>query len=158
MKKVCLTIMTVMLAACYEPQQNMIHHGESMPAVNLVLSDSTINWNTSNLKVGKRTMVFMFGPSCPYSRTQMQEILDDMDDFEDTQIIAVTISSFPQMLQFSDHYKLKKYQNIRVGLDYRHGFQKYFQIRTVPLIAIYGPDNKLQKLFNGLTPVRRLHS
>ncbi|PWV47096.1 peroxiredoxin [Chitinophaga sp. S165] len=155
MKRIYISLIYI-CCGCYVPGQDIAHKGEPIPLVNLFLVDSVSYWNTSKIEEGKRTLVLMYRPSCPYSRTQIQYIIDDIEEFKDSQIIVVTTSAFGEMKKFSERYALTRFSNVKVGLDYQNGFLNYFEVQTVPYIAIYDANNKLVNFFDGLTPVKRL--
>ena len=143
-----LTIVT--LSACYSraPEKTGLE-GKPIPSFSILLSDSVTVFNTADIPKGQPTVLFYFGPRCPYSLTQMEEIIDEMDILNNIEIYAFTSSKFEEMKNFSQKYRLSKYHNIKVGIDHSLFFADYFKAPGVPYLAIYGKDKKLNKVFIG---------
>jgi thiol-disulfide isomerase/thioredoxin len=152
MKNTTFIILWLFIASCYskKPENNGLK-GKPLPSFTLLLADSTNYFNTSNVVAGKPSAFFFFGPHCPYSRAQMEGIIDNIKILKDIQFYIFTITAFSEMKGFYNHYKLAKYPNIKVGIDTSAFFQNYFKIRGVPYIAIYGKDKKLKESFSGET-------
>jgi len=156
--KVCL-LLFLLLAGCYSKEPvRTAHKGEPIPAFPLFLADSSTYFNTSSLPAGKPVVFFYFGPRCPYSRAQMEGIIDDMEKFKEVEWVIFTTSPFHEMKWFYKNYKLDTYPNVITGVDYTNFFIKYFEPPGVPYLAIYGPDKRLKAAFDGQTPVRQLRS
>ena len=92
---------------------------------------------------------FYFGPYCPYSRAQMEEIIEDMDKLKNIRLYLLTNAPYNQMMDFYNYYNLKKYSNITVARDYTGFFLKYFEVEGVPYLAVYGKDKRLKTAFKG---------
>ena len=95
----------------------------------------------------------LFGPHCPYSRAEMQEIVDNMRTLGNIRFYVFTIASFPEMKSFYDFYQLKKYPNVTTGLDDNYYFGGYFKTNGVPYLAIYDAHKRLRQAILGTTPV-----
>lgn len=123
--------------------------GKQMPSFRLLLADSTTYLDTKDIPEGRPTVLFDFGPHCPYSRSQMTEIIKDMKDLKNINFYVFTSASFNEMKTFYEHYKLNNYSNIIAGIVTSHSFEEYFQVTGVPYLAIYDDDKKLKKSFEG---------
>jgi thiol-disulfide isomerase/thioredoxin len=123
--------------------------GTPLPSFDLLLTDSSTLFNTESIPKGKPTVLFYFAPRCPYSRAQMETIIEDMDMLRGLQFYIFTNVSFKEMKAFSEHYNLNKYPNVIVGQDRKHFFADYFKTPGVPYIAIYNRDKSLNKAFIG---------
>jgi thiol-disulfide isomerase/thioredoxin len=123
--------------------------GKSLPSFSLLLPDSITYLNTSNIKEGTPTVLFLFGPNCPYSKAQMKEIIEDMDGLKNINFYLITNYPFHDMKRFYYEYNLSKYSNITIGRDTAYFFTDYLKIPGVPYMAIYGKDKKLIKTFTG---------
>jgi cytochrome oxidase Cu insertion factor (SCO1/SenC/PrrC family) len=131
-----------------EPEKTGLE-GKPLPAFDILLSDSITHFNTSNIPNGKPIVFFYFGPYCPYSRAQMEDIIKEMDLLKDVRLYLLTYAPHHQMKDFYSHYSLNKYPNIIVGKDASGFFQRYFEITGVPYVAIYGKDKRLNDVFKG---------
>lgn len=154
-KNIFLSILSTVLAIV--TLEGCSHHyiqktgleGKSMPAFNLFLADSTTFFNTAKIPSGQPVALFLFGPSCPYSRAEMTDILANIKDFKNIRIYAITTAQFPEMKSFYSYFQLQKYQNIIAGLDYTDFFANYFKATGVPYLAIYDGQKKLKEVFIG---------
>jgi thiol-disulfide isomerase/thioredoxin len=152
--KFSLLISLLLFGACYgKKPEKTGKEGKTLPTFQILLSDSTTWLNTNDINPGKPFVLFLFGPNCPYSKVQMQDIIDNMEKFKSLQIFAITPYSFKQMEKFYKNYNLKNYPNITVGRDPHNFFGKYIETSGVPFIAIYDKDKKLVKAFRGKTDI-----
>jgi thiol-disulfide isomerase/thioredoxin len=141
--------MIVLISCSDREPENTGLEGKSLPSFKLLLTDSLTYIDTKDIPKEKPIVLLFYGPHCPYSRAEMQEIIDNMNTLKDIQFCVFTNGSFADMKEFNTHYNLYKYKNILSGLDYNNFFSEYFQITGVPYIAIYGKDSKLIKAFMG---------
>lgn len=150
MRKEAFTSLLIILSGCFAkaPEKTGLE-GKPMPSFNLLLADSTTYLNTNSISSGKPIVLFYFGPDCPYSRAQMEEIIEDINILKDIRFYVFTTAAFSEMKEFYKHYQLDKYPNITVGIDYANFFGDYFEAIGVPYIAIYGKNKKLNKAFMG---------
>lgn len=150
MRQIALLILGLYLAGCYSKQPEKTGlEGKPLPSFKLLLTDSTTYFDTKDISKGKPVALFLFGPHCPYSKAQMEEIIEDMDKLKDIHFYIFTTWPFSQMKEFYSHYQLNKYPNITMGQDYKNFFVGYFEAKGVPYMAIYGKDLKLRKAFVG---------
>lgn len=159
MKTIQSLLLLLLLAGCFghEPVQTS-HKGERIPEFSLLLADSSTYFNTKSLKEGKSLILFFFGPGCPYSRGQMEEIIANAEKLKDIQFILLTTAPFEEMKWFYKQYQLDKYHNMITGVDYTSFFGPYFDAKAVPYFAIYGRDRALREVFEGKVPVKQLRS
>ena len=150
MKQISLILVLAMLAGCYsaEPEKTGLE-GKAMPSFKLLLSDSVTYMDTKNIKTGKPVVIFYYSPRCPYSRAQMEEMIDERAALQDAQLYVVTSAPFEEMKEFYTHYQLNKYPNIVTGFDYTNFVGNYFKVTGYPYTAIYDKEKKLNKAFVG---------
>jgi hypothetical protein len=150
MKQAIVLLIITALFGCYgsEPEKTGLE-GKPLPSFKLLLTDSTTYIDTKNIPKGKPIVLFYYGPYCPYSKAQMEEIIDDINVFNNVQIYVFMTGRFRDMKTFYTHYRLDKYKNIVAGLDFSGFFRQYFELIGVPFIAIYNKDMKLNKAFVG---------
>jgi hypothetical protein len=147
------------LSGCYAktPEKTGLE-GKPLPAFNLLLADSITHINTKSQPVGSASVLFFFGPHCPYSQAQMEDIVDHIDQLKDIHFYVLTVGSFSDMKAFYKHYKLEKYPNITTGIDYAYFFPGYFNPPGVPYMAIYGKDKKLKGAYLGEVSEKQIRS
>jgi len=150
MKKIAFLLLLASLFGCYARDPVTTgQEGKLLPAFDMLLADSVTHLNTKNIPGDKPIVFFYFGPYCPYSRAQMDEIIQDMDILKDMRFYLLTYAPYGQMKDFYNHYALGKYPNITVGLDTARFFKNFYEIEGVPYLAVYGKDKRLKKAFIG---------
>lgn len=127
-----------------------------MPEFKLFLADSSTYFDTKNLPKNKPVVFFLFGPRCPYSRAQIQEITKNINKLKDIQFVICTTSPYHEMKWFYEHYELKKYQNVITGIDYNNFFRSYYNPDGVPYFVIYGKNKTLNEIYSGQTPISQI--
>lgn len=150
MKKLSVALLMVVLAGCYarEPQETG-REGKPLPVFSLLLSDSTTHFSTGSISAGKPAVLFYFGPHCPYSHAQMEEIIDHMDELEDINFYLITPAPYPEMMEFYKQYSLEEYPNVVVGRDTTNFFGDYYKAPGVPFLAIYRKDKIMHEAYVG---------
>jgi thiol-disulfide isomerase/thioredoxin len=150
MKFMFLFVITICLYGCFgiEPEKTGLE-GKPMPSFKILLTDSTRYFDTKDIPGGKPVVLLFIGPHCPYSKAQMAEIVEDINDLKNINFYVFTNWPLKEMKSFCNSYELKKYSNIMAGIDYSSFFPEYFGATGVPYIAIYGKDKKLNKAFKG---------
>lgn len=150
MNYIKVIIITVLFASCYskDPQKTGLE-GQLMPSFKLLQLDSSTYFDTKDIPIGKPTVLLYIGPNCPYSKTQIQEIIEDINKLKSINFYVFTSWPFKEMKQLHDHFHLDQYPNITTGIDFKYFFEGYFEAQGVPYMAIYGKDKKLNKVFVG---------
>lgn len=150
MKQISILLALALLAGCYgrEPEKTGME-GKPFPLFSMQLRDSISYFNTADIPTGEASALFYFGPHCPYSRAQMEEIIDDMDRLKDVHFYLVSRSPLPVLKQFYKEYKLDKYPNISFGRDTAQVVADYFEIPGVPYMAMFNKEKIMQKAYLG---------
>jgi len=159
MKNRIYLLLLVIWCSCSDSDKGSIttgHEGDGLPAFSMLLADSITHLNTGNITGNKPLAFFYFGPYCPYSRAQMEEIVDHMGLLKDIHFYVLTYAPYKQMQEFYNYYHLGKYTNITVGIDNTKYFQQYFKLEGVPFMAVYGRDRKLKHAFIGEVQAKRI--
>jgi len=130
--------------------------GKSMPAVDLIASNSLTHYITTNSEPGKPTILFAFRPGCPYCRAQTRAIVSNIEALKDINIYMICVSESQLFKSYYEKYELNKYSNIKAGIDYNETFVNYFKASTVPYLAIYDKNKKLKQVLQGKNYVSTL--
>lgn len=145
MKKFTIILLFAVSSACMSKNPVKTREATPFPSFSLIMADSCTLFNTNNIETGNPIALFFFGPHCPYSRAQMDEILKNMSSLKNIQFCIFTTAAFSDFKLFYDHYNLNKYPNIKAGVDYTNFFVNHFKAIGVPYMAIYGKDKRLNK-------------
>lgn len=148
-----------MLLGCYstEPEKTGLE-GKLMPSFKILQQDSTTYIDTKDIQTGKPLVLFYYGAHCPYSRAQMEEMIENMGIMKKYQFLIIARSPLGTMQKFNNHYQLGKYKNIITGIDYSGFLGEYFKITGVPFTAIYDKDKLLKSAFEGRIFVKQIIS
>lgn len=158
MKWIALIFAAMLFASCYgKKAEHTSKEGQMLPAFKILLPDSATWVNTKDIISNEPIVFFLFGPHCPFSKAQMQDIIDHACTVEYIQFYVITPYPFNQMKEFYKDYKLKDYSNIITGVDPINFFGNYIEAGGVPFLAIYGRDKKLIKTFTGKTDISHIN-
>jgi len=64
--------------------------------------------------------------------------------------------SLKQVTEFSKKFNLKKYENVKIGLDKDGYFLKNYMPKNTPAIAIFNRNKDMKFLFDGGTDIKTL--
>jgi len=142
----------------YETNRITGYEGKKMPAFNLLMPDSVTYLNTADLEKGKPTVLFFFGPDCPYCKEQLKEIKMHMNELKDVQFVLLTGEGFGGMKRFIKENELADYNNVIVGRDTADYFARTFKAEGYPYTAFYGEDKKLRCVYVGRMRIEQLVS
>lgn len=147
----------ILFVSCYERDPIKTgKEGSAIPSFDILLPDSISNVSTGNIPKGQATVFIYFGPHCPYSRVQIEDILSNIQTFKDVRFYLFTNWPFKDMKDFYIDHRINKYPNITMGEDYTNYFTKYFDAQGVPYLAIYDKKKRLTKAFVGKIDYRQL--
>lgn len=129
---------------------------EGIPSFSFLLPDSISQLSTDSLPSDKPIVLFYFGPYCPTSRAQMEEIIKHIADLKNIEFLILTGAPFEEMISFYKHFNLNNYSNIIVARDYSNFFINYFNPQGVPYTVVYGSDRKIKEIFTGGVDIEQI--
>lgn len=154
MKKVLIFLLLAILSACHDSNKTITGlEGKPMPQFNILLSDSLTTLNTDSIPTGEPIVLFYFGPYCPYSKGQIEDIIDNMGTLQNIRFYLFTRASFQDMQTFHNTYHLEKYRNISIGVELSTAFNNYYKVQGVPYIAVFNTKKCLKQAMFGKTRV-----
>lgn len=130
--------------------------GRPLPSFSVLLTDSVTYVNPASIANNNSTILYYLRPDCPFCRAEMQTILDDIKQLQNVNLLVFTNSSLKEMKSFYTHFNLNKYPNVFAGIDYSNFFENFFRVQSVPYIAVFGKDKRLNNIFIGKTSVIEL--
>lgn len=157
MNKLLLLLFPILLASCYArvPEKTGLE-GKPVPDFTIRESDGTTYFKTNQIKSGTPFVLIYYSPSCVFSRAQIRELTDYIDNVKNIQFYLVTTASMEELKKFNSELKLGNYPNIISGQDYNNFFSDYYEVSGVPFIAIYGKDGKMKAAFEGKVSPRQI--
>ena len=158
MKKTALLILTILLISC-EHQQSFLHtglEGKPLPKFDILLMDSTTQYNTESIPTGSPIVFFFFNPHCPYCRKETQDVLDNIKYLSSIRFYWLSNYPFHQIKEYYDYYHIDNYKNIIVGQDSKIYFAKYYKATGVPYTAVFNKQKCLVKAVEGPITLKSL--
>ena len=123
--------------------------GRQIPAVDLLMVDSTTHLNTANIPSGQPLIVIGFSPWCVHCQAMTRDIIKNIDQFKNLRIYYITTYPFEQMKTFYVYFKLARFHNIYMGRDVNDKFLNYFKAPGVPYTMIFDPKKRVKMVMNG---------
>jgi len=149
MKQLTLFILLALISGCYARVPDKTGE-EGKPIPNFrIQKDSISGFYTSKIPKGNPIVMVYYGTNCPYSRSEIQEILEGADDLKYVGFYLITAEDFPAILKFRDAYAIWGYRNVFPGKDVAGFFSKHFNVPGVPYTVIYNREGKLTAAFAG---------
>lgn len=125
---------------------------KDFPPVELILPDSSI-FTKADLPKKKPVMLMLFNPVCEHCKHETEEIIKNIDKFEDIQIIMATSMPYDSMMVFRERFQLANYKNIIVAKDQHFFLFNYFLIHSLPFLAFYDKKHEFISVFEGTLPI-----
>ena len=145
------------MAGCLQqPSLKTGLEGKKLPSFTFLLMDSTTRFNTDSLESGKPFVMFYFNPDCPYCRTELRDIIQHNNEFNNIMFYLLTAYPYGDVKRFSNEFHLKEYANITIGIDYTNYLYKYLYIPSVPYLAIYDKEKRLKQVLMGKTDYKKI--
>lgn len=159
MKISALVSVMIIIVACENNPYTASFEGaqKELPSFNLLLIDST-QFSTQFIPNDKPIVMFQFRSQCIYSQLQMKEITENIKMVEDIRFYAFTTEPFNEMKAFTQKYSLNKFSNIKIGIDYMNFFEQFYTIQSIPFVAVYDKNKRINKVFVGKVSVKQIRN
>jgi len=116
------------------------------PPFKILLTDST--WFAKeDLPKHTPVVVMYFSPDCSHCQMEVKEIVDSMQYFEKAFFVLASYKKMPDIVEFSDKYKLNEVKNMKVGRDTAYFLPTFYRVKFTPFIGVYDEDGKLLQTF-----------
>jgi peroxiredoxin len=119
----------------------------SIPAFPLLALDSSKFSSISVVEKKEPLIIMYFSPTCGHCQHQAEEFTSHMKDLKGVKILMVSAYPLGEMRQFNTDYGLAHFSNIKLGNDPEFSMGRFFDLKSLPGIFIYGKDGKLKKTF-----------
>ena len=121
----------------------------SVPAFDLLLTDSVSHYSKSDLPAGTPVLIVLFDPNCDHCKHETEEILKHIDSLQNIEIVMATNADFADLKKFYDHYDLAKFKNVKAGVEPKYYLATFFAIHNLPYLAMYNGHGVLLKTLEG---------
>ncbi len=129
----------------------------TIPPFNLLQTDSSTHLTRDNIEKKHNTLIMYFAPDCPHCQHQTEEMLAAMDSLKEVQIVMATYQPFNEMVDFYRKYQLAKYPNIKMGRDVQYFLPPFYNMKSLPYLALYDKKGMLITTFEGSQPIVKLY-
>lgn len=155
MKHISLILSLFAILSCNNTHTKMISglEGEPLPSFNMLLPDSTTHLNSENIPRGKPFVLFYFSPHCPYCRAMTEKLKDEMKTVKGVGFYFIAAAPLNQIRKYDQQYGLSKFKNITMAQVTDTSFSKYYQIQSVPYLAVYNNQKQLNEVLIGVSDV-----
>jgi thiol-disulfide isomerase/thioredoxin len=122
--------------------------GKPIPSFAIQLLDSSSFIHSEEIGDDKKFVLFYFSPTCPYCRSQMRDMVNNIEKFKNEPLYIITNADLKSTKAFADYFKLKGLQNVIVGRDTGSVVLSSYRLNTVPFTAFYDKNKLLKAAYN----------
>lgn len=121
----------------------------TLPALQLLLSDSTTKYTKENVPKKKPVLLIFFSPDCEHCQHETEQLMLNKEALKDIHIVMATTLPIYKMKAFAEQYGLTELPNVVVGRDLYYLLPGFYEIRNLPYLALYDKKGKLIQTFEG---------
>ena len=114
------------------------------------------SFKNKDLKENTATVFLYFSSDCEYCQSEAAKIQENIDKFENVQLVFISFEKPKKIRAFATKYKLDSYDNVHFLSDSKASFATSFDVKSLPCLVIYDKDQKLIEKINGQTKVETL--
>lgn len=127
-----------------------------IPPISITKAPDSTRFEKINIAKNKNVIIMVFSPDCDHCQHKVKDIMTNINLFKNTQIIMISNLGYLYVKKFYEEYKLAKYPNIVMGMDYRYQLGNFFNISSVPTLFLYNKNGKFIKTFNRDVPLQTI--
>jgi thiol-disulfide isomerase/thioredoxin len=147
-----LLVISMPWSSCMEEEPAKAYktgmEGKPIPPFAIQLLDSSSFIHSEEIADDKKFVLFYFSPTCPYCRAQMRDMVNNIEKFKDEQLYILTNADLKSAKAFADYFKLKRINNVIVGIDTGGVVLSAYRLNTVPFTAYYDKNKLLKAAYN----------
>jgi len=117
--------------------------GDKLPEFNYVRLDGK-KYTNKDIPQNKKLLIVYFNPLCDLCLEETTEILNNINYFQNVEILMISPNSLEQVKQFSNLYKLAQFPQITVLHDAKDDFYRQFDAIGYPSLYLF--DEKLEMI------------
>ncbi|MES1223443.1 MAG: hypothetical protein ABUT20_48555 [Bacteroidota bacterium] len=133
---------------------------KNIPPFNMILSDGTTYYNSSNLEKGKALMIIYFDPECQHCQHFTKQVIKNISKFSTVQIVMICAApGLPPLKKFVADFDLLKYKNMKVGTEgMYHATMNFYHVDVTPFTALYNKGGTLITSYRDVPEIQTLVS
>ena len=152
MNKILLATCFLLLASVSFAQKDTLplyQQFKTIPPFKLLKADSS-GWITKDdLKKHHAVIIMLFAPDCEHCQKQTEILLENIDSLNDVEIVMATQYPLDEIKTFAEKNKLYDHPNFHIGRDKASFLGTFFNLSTVPLLAVYNKKGEIKDVFDG---------
>lgn len=129
---------------------------QDIPPFSINKAPDSSRFEKANLKKNKAVIIMVFSPDCDHCQVRVKEIMANNKLFKNIQIVMVSNLGYNYINRFYQEFKIAKYPNIIMGMDYQYKLGNFFTIPSVPAIFLYNKNGKFVKAFDRYVPIKKI--
>jgi peroxiredoxin len=120
------------------------------------------DFSNENLEKDKKLMIVYFNPVCEICQREIRNIIDNINYFQDIQIVMVSPAPLEEVLKFNKKFKFDNYHQITLLYDRDDVFYKQFGAvgyptlylfdRNKDMIVYYDTEVEFEDIKDGFSP------
>ena len=119
------------------------------PPIQLLLGDSLTKYSKADLPKKTPIIFLLFNPDCSHCQQTAQEMRELRDQLSGIHFVMITLESISEMNAFVKKYELKGMTNVVTGKDIYYLMPGFYNIKSLPFMAVYDKKGKLIKGMEG---------
>jgi len=127
-----------------------------LPPFRLLKVDSVTYFGKADVPKNKPVLIILFDPNCDHCQHETEDITNNIDSFQNIQIVMVTNADFKDTKKFYENYGLAKFKNITIGVETVYFLATFFNIHNLPYLAMYDKKGKLISTHEGTWKVEKI--
>jgi hypothetical protein len=141
-------LLTVFFTYIFSPtrSQTIAVKSDTIPAFHLQLIDSSFYISNQHSQQPFLAIIY-FSPDCGHCIELTEELIGKADSLSNTLILLTAYKTLDDLRAFSQRFQLNRFPFIRVGQDISYAIVPYYRIAYTPLVALYGPDRRLNQIW-----------
>jgi len=113
-----------------------------MPKFNFRTMDNQ-KFSNENLLKNKLTIFINFNTECPYCQNEASSIQENIQKFNDCQILFISSEPINNIKSFAQKYQLSNLNNVVFLFDEKDTFSNIFDTNMIPYLLVYDKNNQL---------------
>lgn len=128
----------------------------TVPALQLVMGDSTVKYTKADLPKKKPVLLMLFSPDCEHCQHEAEMFAANSEALKDIHIVMISTYPLYRLKEFAETYKLTGLKNVVVAKDPYYILPPFYAIRNYPFMALYNKRGNLLTTIEGTATMERL--
>ena len=150
-------LLALLLLACHPRWRESVSAPyDHLPALHILLTDSTTVFSTTTVVQDRPTIIFYFDPTCEHCQYMASYLMAHRNALTQVNLVFVSTEPPTATRTFIQQQKLPMNQNITIGSDYRYELFNEYKIVSFPEFIIYNHHQELTKVYRGIITMKQI--